>query len=615
MLPIAVFLLSIGLQFAAAIYALLLIRITGKKSAWILISIAMVLMTSRRIVSFISILTTGKKFTLEIPELIAFVVACLMLLGVLRIRRYFQSINLALIERQEAEKAVRQLHRKYEELINSIDGIVWEADARTFQFSFVSKQAERLLGYPIERWLTEPAFWKDHIHPYDQEWAVDFCIKATKEKRSHNFEYRMIAADGCAVWVRNIVTVVVENDKPVKLQGVMVDITERNMLEDQLRQSQKMEALGTLTSGVAHDFNNILTAIIGYGNLLQMKINKDDPLKVYIDQILSSAERAVNLNQSLLAFSRKQIINPQPVKLNDIVRRAEKLLMRLIGEDIEFKTMMSEEITIFADSGQIEQVLMNLCTNARDAMPKGGLLTIETGSMRLDAEFIRTHGYGETGTYAVISVTDTGTGMDKTTVERIFEPFFTTKEMGRGTGLGLAIAYGIVKQHNGYINVYSEPDSGTTFRIYLPVFEPHSDIPVRLPETSDSVEITGGTETVFLAEDDPDVRGFTKELLTEYGYKVVEAADGEDAVLRFAENRDSIRLVILDVVMPKKNGREVYNEILKTAPDMKALFMSGYASSYIQKKGIIDEGLNFMHKPVSPADFLKKVRELLDKKS
>jgi PAS domain S-box-containing protein len=387
------------------------------------------------------------------------------------------------------------------------------------------------------------------------------------------------------------------------------DLTERRKLEEQLRQSQKMEAIGQLAGGVAHDFNNILTAIIGYGGILNIKMPDDDPLKANVSQILAAAERAANLTQGLLAFSRRQIANPQPVNLNDIVTSVQRLLMRLIGEDIELKTILSpKRITVVADHVQMDQILINLVTNARDAMPRGGILTISTQLASLDADFIKAHGYGEPGQYALLSVSDTGIGMDEHTRQRIFEPFFTTKEQGKGTGLGLSIVYGIVKQHNGYINVYSEPEKGTTFRIYLPAS-------ISEEEERGAVEHThpkGGTETILIAEDDNDVRQITANLLAEFGYKVIEAADGEEAISRFVSNKNAVGVVLLDVIMPKKNGKEAYEEMKKAMPDLKALFMSGYTEDIIQKKGLLDEGMNFISKPASPFLILRKVRELLD---
>ena len=383
---------------------------------------------------------------------------------------------------------------------------------------------------------------------------------------------------------------------------------EKEKLHAQLLQAQKLEAVGQLAGGIAHDFNNILTAMIGYGHLLKMKLKEDDPLRTYADQILSLSDKAANLTQSLLSFSRKRIMNPEPVPLNEIIKKIDHLLSRIIGEDIRLQTMLSEEdLIVMADSGQIEQALMNLATNARDAMPKGGGLTIGTEKIAIDEEFIKEHGFGKEGEYALIAVTDTGAGMDRETREKIFEPFFTTKEVGKGTGLGLSMVYGIIKQHEGYINVYSEPGSGTTFRIYLPLIEAEAE--KIKPEVIQPIET--GTETVLLAEDETTVREFTKKMLEEYGYKVITAASGQEAIDEFKAHKDKIQLVLLDVIMPNKNGREAYEEIKKIRPDIKVLFMSGYPADIIRKHDIIEKGFAYIEKPASPTKLLKKIREVL----
>jgi signal transduction histidine kinase/ActR/RegA family two-component response regulator len=387
------------------------------------------------------------------------------------------------------------------------------------------------------------------------------------------------------------------------------DVTEKKKLEEQLRHAQKMEAVGTLAGGVAHDFNNILTAIIGYSSLMQMKMDENDPLRPSVNSILASTERAANLTQSLLAFSRKQIITPKHVDMNAIIRRVEKLIERLIGEDIEItQALHGEPLPIKADTGQIEQIMINLATNARDAMPQGGKLTIETGAVELGNDYIKAHGYGKPGKYALLTVTDTGTGMDRKTVERIFEPFFTTKSTGKGTGLGLAIVYGIVKQHGGYISVYSEPGMGTTFKVYLPQIKAVIEYakPVSAPVPN------GGTETLLVAEDDSSVRNLTTAVLQGFGYTVLEASDGEEAIRKYRDNKDTIQLLILDVIMPRKNGREAYDEIRKMNPAVKALFTSGYTEEIIHKKGLLEDGVHFLSKPVSPKELLHKVKAMLD---
>jgi two-component system cell cycle sensor histidine kinase/response regulator CckA len=391
--------------------------------------------------------------------------------------------------------------------------------------------------------------------------------------------------------------------------GVGIDVSERKRLEDQLRQSQKMESIGTLAGGIAHDFNNILTAIIGYGSLLQMKMGEGDRLRYNVEQILSAANRASLLTQGLLAYSRKQIINPQPVRVNTVIQKLEMLLQRLIGEDVVLKTLLGDaDATVMADAGQLEQVLMNLATNARDAMPDGGDLFLETGRIELNEASAKELGFEKPGAYAFITVTDSGTGMDEKTRQRIFEPFFTTKAVGKGTGLGLAMVYGIIEQHKGAITVDSEKDRGSTFKIYLPAVPAagRHEQPVELPP------IRGGNETVLVAEDDELVRKFTRQVLEQFGYTVIEAEDGEDAVKKFMENRERIKLLILDVIMPKKNGREAYAKITIFSPGVKALFLSGYTADIMHKQGLLEPGVNFIMKPVPVNDLLRKVRAILD---
>jgi CheY-like chemotaxis protein len=361
---------------------------------------------------------------------------------------------------------------------------------------------------------------------------------------------------------------------------------------------------------VAHDFNNILTAIVGYGQVALMKMAKDDPLRFNIERMLEGADRAAHLTQSLLAFGRKQVMDRKPVDMNEIIKKVERFLLRIIGEDIEFKTLFDEgTVNILADSGQIEQVLMNFATNARDAMPNGGTFTIAVGKTKIDEEFIRVHGFGQPGIFAMITASDTGNGMDDETRRKIFEPFFTTKELGKGTGLGLAVVYGIIKQHNGYINVYSEPRKGTTFRIYLPVIAAGV---TEEKQTTESELLRSGTETILLAEDDESVRLLERTLLDEFGYKVIVAIDGEDAVKKFTENKEKIQLLLFDLIMPKKSGKEAYDEIKKIRPDIKTIFLSGYSPDVIREKVMLEKEARLVFKPISPVVLLRTVRETLD---
>ena len=394
--------------------------------------------------------------------------------------------------------------------------------------------------------------------------------------------------------------------------GVIRDISERKKLEQQLLHSQKMEAVGQLSGGLAHDFNNILTAIIGYGHILHMKMSEGDPLRDNVRHLLESADRAAVLTRSLLAFSRKQVLHARPVDLNEVLRRAEKLLRLALGESIELKTAFKpEDLTVSADAVQIEQVLMNLATNARDAMPHGGSFAVEIDVRELDGTFVRAYGYGEPGRYAVLTVTDTGTGMDEETRKRIFEPFFTTKEVGRGTGLGLSMTYGIIKQHQGYINAYSEPGRGTIFRIYLPLIDEAGESAAKATAIP-AQYIPGGTETVLIAEDDAALRQLFRAVLEEFGYTVIEAEDGADAVDRFMKDSGAIKLVILDMIMPRKSGQEAYEEIKRAKPDLKALFISGYTADRGPLRDLLEGGPEFALKPISPRDLLLKVRAVLD---
>ncbi|WP_243374270.1 PAS domain S-box protein [Geotalea sp. SG265] len=386
------------------------------------------------------------------------------------------------------------------------------------------------------------------------------------------------------------------------------DITDERKMEGQLRHAQKMEAIGTLTGKVAHDFNNMLTAIIGYCHLSQMQLDRDAPLMQNIKQIMTAAERAAGLTQSLLEYSHKTPSNPQAMELNKVVRQVGGFLTRLIGEDIELITTLNERpLAIVADTGQIEQVLMNLATNARDAMSGKGRLSISTAATEIDKEFIESHGFGNAGAFALLSVADTGAGMDDRTCEKIFEPFFTTKSAGNGTGLGLSIVYGIVKQNGGYITVESAKGRGTIFRIYFPLTS--GNTVERKEETQ--LKAQGGTETILVAEDNSEVKALLVDVLQGYGYRVVTALDGLDCVETFEKNRDTIDLILMDVMMPKKNGKEAYGEIEKLKPGMKVIFISGYTADILNGDDIA-EGLNLLAKPLSPNRLLTKVREILD---
>lgn len=394
--------------------------------------------------------------------------------------------------------------------------------------------------------------------------------------------------------------------------GIKEDITYEKKLEAELLHSQKMEAIGNLAGGIAHDFNNVLTAIIGYGNILLLKLNENDPLKFYVEQILAASERAATLTQNLLTFARKQPAMKRAVNLNEVVTRISKMLVRIMGEHIELTTHFAEEeFNIYADPVQIEQILMNLASNARDAMSESGVFSIETQPFKMDEVFIKQNGFGREGEYVLLKVSDTGCGMDEHTLNHLFEPFFTTKETGKGTGLGLSIVYGIVKAHNGYITVESEKGMGTVFYIYFPVTkrirEPYFDF-----HRTEKFEIEG-KEAVLLAEDDKTVREMIKDYLESSGYKVFTATDGEEAVEIFKEHIDEIAICLLDVVMPKKSGINAFKEIKMLNPKIRAVIMSGYKTEIERDVDEFGGDVCFIQKPVSPSELMGLARELLDK--
>jgi two-component system cell cycle sensor histidine kinase/response regulator CckA len=463
-----------------------------------------------------------------------------------------------------------------------------------------------LVGRPID----------DVIHRDDRDRVVEMTLRRQKgEQVPSRYEFTAVRKDGGNFFVEASVASTTYRGKEVSL-ACLRDVSERKLRDQekaahemQLAQMQRMEAVGKLAGGVAHDFNNILTTIIGYCNLLQMKMDKNDPLRSYTDHILGASQRATQLTQGLLAFSRKQIIELRPVNIVAVIKGSEKMLKRLLMEDIDLKiTSEPQELTVMADVTQINQVLINAALNSRDAMEQGGIFSIEMKMTDIDGGFVEMHGFGRPGRYALISVSDTGVGMHETVKANVFEPFFTTKGLANASGLGLSSVYGIVKQHGGYITVESQPDLGTTLHIYLPLAKGAAEV----SETIAGVQ--GGTETLLLAEDDAEVRRITKELLEQEGYQVVEAEDGEMAIKRFMEKWEAIDLMVLDVVMPKRNGKEVYDEVSRVRPDIKVLFASGYTADVVLQKGVQRGTFNYIAKPISPSELLRKVRELLDSK-
>lgn len=405
--------------------------------------------------------------------------------------------------------------------------------------------------------------------------------------------------------------------KVIKVAILGFDITMRKKMEqeiaklqEQFRQVQKMEAIGHLAGGIAHDFNNLLTVIQGYSQISLMDLEEASPFRENIEEIRQAAERAAHLTRQLLAFSRKQVLEMKVLDLNSIVRNLDKMLRRVIGEDIELFLLSSEDPgRVKVDHGQIEQVLLNLAVNARDAMPSGGKLIIETAIVDLDEVYARTHVSVKPGRYVMLSMTDTGVGMSPDVLKQIFEPFFTTKERGKGTGLGLSTVYGIVKQSGGNIWVYSEPGKGTTFKIYLPKVDDPLEEPL---EKRMRKELPGGGETILVVEDEQTVRKLTVKLLKQQGYKVLEAQHWEEALILCKESQYPIHLILTDVVMPEVNGPQLMERLKEVRRDFRVIYMSGYADNTIVKLGILDQGISFLQKPFTQDSLLHKVREVLD---
>jgi two-component system, cell cycle sensor histidine kinase and response regulator CckA len=421
----------------------------------------------------------------------------------------------------------------------------------------------------------------------------------------------MIRKDGTTLNCRIRACSLLSEDPSEGQVVTIADISEAKRLETQFLQAQKMEAVGRLAGGVAHDFNNLLTSIMGYAELMLMDLAEDDPFRKYLEQIKGGGQRAALLTRQLMAFSRKQILQPVVLDLNELIRGFVKLLERLIGEDVELKVVLLSGLRqVKADPGQMEQVIMNLVINARDAMPGGGELTIETANADLDVDYTEEHGVSlQPGPYVTLGVSDTGIGMDTETQSLIFEPFFTTKEEGKGTGLGLATVYGIVKQSGGYIYVHSEPGQGTTFKIYLPVVEGET-VQVQKEQTA-SDDLTG-SETILIVEDEDALRNLARRILELQGYKILDAENGIEALKVSEEYEGQIHLMLTDVVMPKMGGRELKERLHPVRPEMKVVYMSGYPDEAIVHHGVLKPGIEFLHKPLRSESFKRKIREVLD---
>ena len=515
-------------------------------------------------------------------------------------------------DRYRAEQFRQEAEAKYRTLVEQVAAISYIAELGSDgQWLYVSPQVETMFGFAVDDWLAGSRQWMRHVHPEDHG-VVDAAEEASKRGEKFQAEYRVIRDDGRVIWVSDTAVVVPGSDAHPLMEGIIVDITERKQFEAQLQQARRMEAVGRLAGGIAHDFNNLLTIIKGYTELALMRAKGLPELKADVERIEDAAERAAGLVRQLLAFSRRQVLQPKVLDLNGIVLGLDKLLRRLMDEDIEMLTVADKPVgAIKADPGQIEQVIMNLVVNARDAMPGGGRLIVETANVELDAAYARDHATVRPGRYVMLAVSDTGTGMSADTVAHIFEPFYTTKESGRGTGLGLSTVYGIVKQSGGYVWVYSEPGRGTTFKVYLPrVNEAVDALPAAKTTSQDRVKM--GTETILLVEDEPDLRELTRTVLASSGYTIVEARNAEEAERLTESNGAKIHLLLTDVIMPGISGRELAKRILARHSAMRVLYMSGYTYNVIAQGGTLERGVSFLQKPFTPSALVEKVREVLD---
>jgi two-component system, cell cycle sensor histidine kinase and response regulator CckA len=534
-----------------------------------------------------------------------------------RLSRLGQSIRRAIAERQlqidklRAEVALEEAEERTRFALQAARVGVWETDLRTGAARW-SQTHEALHGLPAGTFGGTFNAFLDLVHADDRGDVVTALEEATRHRSESNVTYRTLWPDRSLHWITAVgKTFYDEQGLPVRAAGIGLDVTERHQLEEQYRQSQKVEAIGQLAGGIAHDFNNLLTAIQGYCDMLLHDVGPESSHHQDLTEIRRASERASSLTRQLLAFSRRQILDLRVLDLRDTVHGMESMLQRLIGEDVSVAlSITNEPALVKADSGQIEQVILNLALNARDAMPTGGSLLIEVTNVALDEAYARRHIAVKAGPYVMLSVSDTGAGMDAETQARIFEPFFTTKPSGKGTGLGLSTVYGIVKQSKGNIWVYSEPNRGTTFKMYLPRVD--DVVPDTAPLADSSKEGTlTGSETVLVVEDEPGVRELVRKVLERGGYRVIMAATPTEALEIVKTANDPIDLLMTDVVLPEMSGRVLAGQIALTRPTLRVLYMSGYTDNAIVHHGVLDPGTPFLQKPFTPQVLLRKVRSVL----
>ncbi|HWZ82600.1 MAG TPA: ATP-binding protein [Terriglobales bacterium] len=518
------------------------------------------------------------------------------------------------IEHRRAKTELRAAETRYRTLVERLPAITYIAEVGIEgRWQFVSPQIESMLGFSAEEWTADPGLWISRIHEEDREIAIAAENRVQQTGELYKAEYRMHARDGRVLWFRDEANLLegVPGTKPV-MQGVLYDITEHRRMEDRLRQAQKMEAVGQLAGGVAHDFNNLLMVMGAHIDRIRDRLPPNDPLSADAAEVHNAVQRAAALTSQLLAFSRKQFLQPRVLDISSVLNGVSRMLARLLPENIQLKIESENNLArVKVDQGQLEQALLNLALNARDAMPDGGTLSIQAQSVQFDEAQNWRHSTVQPGAYVMIAVSDTGTGMDAATQARIFEPFFTTKALGKGTGLGLPMVYGVVKQSGGAISVYSEAGQGTTFKIFFPQCEAEASADPKPPAAAG----VSGSETILLVEDQVAIREVASVYLMGLGYNVLAAPDGE-AALKIAETHDQrIDLVVTDIVMPNMGGEELAANVSRLYPQAKILFMSGYPDFAVRRTGDLAEHAEVLQKPFSLKNLASKARSLLDKRS